>query len=394
MIHGDGALLDRVQVRAMLVGAAALGLTVIGGMSSAAHFYRAYLIAWLLWVGVALGSLAILMLYHLVGGMWGFLIRRPLEAATRTLLPLAVLFLPILAGLRQLYSWTLPGAMDGEPMRHKALYLSVPFFTGRAVFYLAVWMLLAGLLNHWSAQQDRGGSGEVLAMRMQRLSAIGLVIYGLTVTFAGFDWLMSLQPEWWSSIYGMWLIVAQGLSALSLMIIVARVLAGRDRVREVATPSTFHDLGNLMLMFVMLWAYLAFSQFLIIWSGNLTEEIPWYIPRLRGGWGVVAAVLVGFHFFVPFVLLLLRRTKRSLSVLPWLAGALFLLHGLDLVWNVEPAFETHGFALHWMDLTAPIGLGGLWIALFLRQLKRMPLLPLHDPRVVKVVEAARAAQHG
>ncbi len=369
----------RLGAVSIAIGAAALAVCAIGGLSAAPQFFRSYLIAYLFWLGIALGSLAILMLHHLVGGMWGHLIRRPLESATRTLWIMALLFLPLAFGLRALYPWARPGGLDAEMLHHKAIYLNAPFFMGRAALYLALWILLAFLLNRWSAAQDGAGDGHAIGNRMRHLSGPGLVIYVLTVTFAGFDWLMSLEPEWWSTIFGMTVIVGQGLSGIAFMVIVARALSRDGRFARVARPVNFHDLGNLMLMFVMLWAYLAFSQFLIIWSGNLAEEIGWYIPRVQTSWAIIAVVLIVFHFFVPFLLLLSRRTKRSMSMLTGVAVTLLVMRLFDLVWTVQPSFRHDGLAIHWMDLLAPVGIGGIWFAAFLWQLGRMPLVARHEP---------------
>ena len=366
---------------ALTIGVVALGACIVAALlGSAPVFFRAYLVGYLLWLGVAAGSLGLLMLYHLVGGLWGYPIRRPLEAAAGTLPSLFLLFLPLLAGLHHLYPWTRPGALADELLRHKSVYLNVPFFTGRAVFYFAVWSLLAGLLRRWSAAEDRDGR-PAASEKMRRLSGPGLAIYIVTMTFAGFDWVMSLHPLWWSTMLGMWMVVGQGLAALSFIILTECLLARRPGYAAEVTPKRVQDLGNLTLMFVMLWAYLSFSQFLIIWSGNLPEEIEWYLPRVRTSWVYVAGALLLLHFAVPFLLLLMRTVKRSASLLAGLAAALLVMRLVDLLWTVVPAFEPRGLRLHWIDLAAPVGLGGLWVALFLGRLGRRPLLAPHDVRL-------------
>lgn len=378
------SVLDRLQRRGLILGVAALLVALGGAAIDGDRFLRAYLVGWLLWLGVALGSLALLMLYHLVGGMWGHLLRRLLEAATRTLPLLLLLFLPIAGGMGRIYPWT--GGGEGAPA-HNALYLNAPFFLARAAACFAVWIVLSSLLCRWSRRQDETGDGR-WALRLQQLSGPGLVLWAVTMTFAGWDWIMSLEPEWWSTIYGMSLLVGQGLSALALMIVLARTLGGDEPLARVARAPVFHDLGNLMLALVMVTAYLAFSQYLIVWSGNLTDEIRWYMPRARTSWGWLAIALVLFYFFVPFVLLLSRRTKRRAAALAGVAAGILVMRLVELIWLVEPSFAPGGLAVHWLDVMVPVGLGGVWLAWFVSRLRREPLLPLHDTRVERAVTHA------
>jgi len=372
---------EKYERRSLLVGAVALAVCLAGGVAiSREQFLHAYLAAYLFWAGVALGSLALLMLHHLVGGRWGHAIQRVLEAAASTLPCLALFFLPILLNLPGLYIWAQPGAAERiHLLHHKALYLNVPFFWVRTLFYFAVWITLSGLLRRWSLEQDRTGDAGI-TRRLQVLSGPGLVLYGLTVTFAAFDWVMSIEPQWFSTIYGVIFIVGQGLAALAFAIVVTRLLADRKLLADTLTPNHFHDLGNLLLAFVMLWAYVAFSQYLIIWSGNIPEEIIWYVNRMAGGWRLLAFALIGLHFILPFLLLLSRTTKRHARGLFAVAVGILVMRMVDLYWVVSPAFHPTEWGLHWLDLVAPAALGGIWLAVFLRQLKRHPLLPLHDPR--------------
>jgi len=368
---------DRVQSRSLIIGLTALAIAMAGAFLSPKQFLRSYLVAYLFWVGIALGSAAIVMLHHLVGGRWGFVIRRMLESATKTLPLMALLSLPIFFGARQLYAWALPG--NDHAVDHKSLYLNLPFFVIRSLIYFGSWIVLAYFLNKWSAEQDRTAERSI-TRRLQLLSGPGLLLYGLTVTFASIDWVMSLEPHWFSTIYGILFMVGQALSTLAFVTAILMLLSPYPPISEVVTPDHFHDLGNLMLAFVMLWAYVAFSQFLIIWSGNLPEEIPWYLSRLRGGWQWIALFLFLFHFLVPFLLLLARATKRRMRVLSGLAISMIVMRLVDLFWMVSPAFHPHGLYVHWMDFITPVAIGGLWVAMFVWQLKARPLLPLHDPR--------------
>jgi hypothetical protein len=386
------ARLDRVQRAAFTAGVAGLAISGILGVFAHAQFFRSYLVAFAFWSGVPLGALAVLMLHHLVGGGWGYLIRRELEAATRTLPLAAGLALPVLIGIPFLYTWAHHGVLAGDPLlQHKHIYLNVPFYVIRTIAYFAIWTVLARLLNRWSAEQDDPRTASQAASRLYALSGPGLVIYGLTMTFASVDWVMSLEPDWFSTIYSAMLMIGQVLSALAFVTALLLLLIEKEPLTELASPQYLVDLGNMLLAFVILWAYVSFSQFLIIWSGNLTDEIGWYLRRLRGGWQWLALALVVYHFALPFVLLLRRGLKRRIRSLAWLAAVLFIVRFLDMIWNVDPAFDGGHFRVHLLDWTAAIGLGGIWIGVFLAQLKRRPLLPLHDPAVPKVFAAAEGA---
>jgi hypothetical protein len=373
-----------------IIGAAAAVVSLAGIFLDPTQFYRSYLFAYVFWLAIPLGSLAILMLHFLVGGMWGWMIRRLLEAATRTLPLMALFFVPILFGLHALYPWADPHHLTGDrALEHKAAYLNVFFYSARAIVYLGLWAGIACLLNRWSREQD--ATAELPAgKRMRRLSGPGLVIYFLTMTFASIDWIMSIEPHWYSTIYGAIWVVNQGLSALAFAIIGLTVIESRSPVAGRVEQGHFHDLGNLLLAFVMLWAYMMFSQYLIIWSGNLAEEIPWYLVRNRGVWRWFPPVLILFHFFVPFVLLLVRDVKRKSGFLIWVAAGVLVMRVLDTHWMIMPGFAHEGSvaAPHWLDLTLLAALGGIWSGVFLWQLERMPLLPVHTP-----VAAEETAAH-
>jgi hypothetical protein len=387
------AQLDRFQVRALQVGGVGLALSFAGSLIWPHRFFASYLVAFLFWIGIALGCVGLTMLHHLLGGSWGLPVRRPLEAGAMTLLPLAVLFLPLVSNLPNLYPWARPEEvrLDAD-LYHKSSYLNVSFFLIRAVLYFAIWITFAFLLNRWSRVQD-SSADPAPTHRLQQLSGPGLVFLFLTSTFAAIDWAMSLEPRWASTIFGAMLIVGEALSTLALMIAVAILLAADQPMREAATPSRLHDLGNLLLAFVMLWAYMAFSQFLIIWSGNLAEEIPWYVRRTHGGWQWVALLLIGFHFFLPFFVLLFRESKRQSRLLFQVAWFVIVMHLIDLVWLVIPAsVDATSPRIPWEDfpliLAATAGIGGIWMATFLWHLKRGPLIPLNDLNLALTLEHA------
>jgi hypothetical protein len=389
---GENTLkVERVPLRLVLAGAVLLAICLAAGFANRTEFFRAYLIAFVFWIGITLGSLALLMVQHLTGGRWALVIRRILEAGTRTLPLMAVAALPLLAGMRTLYSWSRPGQTD-PVILVKQSYLNPEFFVVRMIFYFGTWFALTYFLNKWSRQEDAVGAGLALWKHLEGLSGIGLVIYGFTVTFAGIDWVMSLEPRWYSTIYGLLFMVSQALTAMAFSIAILVWLSDRKPLAEIVRPAQFQDLGSFLLTFVMLWAYLEFSQFLIIWGGNLSEEIPWYIRRMQGVWGSVGVLLVILSFFFPFFLLLFRDVKRRTGSLLIVALLVLLMRLVDMYWMVLPAFGGGNVRLTWMDVALPLGMGGIWFAYFLWQLQRMPILPIHDPRMEEIT--AQAVEHG
>lgn len=379
---------ERVRRPALLVGIAALAACAVGAWVTPVQFFRSYLFACVFWTGIALGCLAVLMLRYVTGGAWGVPIRRPLESATRTLPLVALLFIPLLFGLNHLYEWARPEDLARDPLlAHKTRYLNVSFFVGRGVVYVAAWLLLAFFLNRWSLEQDRTPSARV-NRKLQVLSSGGLVAYGLTITFWSIDWLMSLEPHWYSTMYGVLLIAGQALSGLAFVIAVTILLARYKPLSEVVSPERLHDLGKLLLAFVMFWAYVAFSQYLIIWAGNLPEEIPWYLRRLQGGWGWFGIALIVLHFALPFLLLLSADANRNPRILASVAALVVAMRAVDLFWLVRPVFSPGRFRIHWLDVAAPVGIGGIWLAVFLWQLLERPLLPRNDPEFAEALEHA------
>jgi hypothetical protein len=367
------------QRQLLIAGAAGLAVSIVGLLVDATQFLQSYLMAYMFVLGIALGSLALGMVHQLSGGAWGVVIRRPIGAATRTLPVLTLLFLPILLGVHQLYEWTDAALVArDEALQHKHLYLNVPFFAVRAAIYFAVWNALVYFLNAWSLEQDETADPR-LARRMQVLSAAGLVAYGVTITFASFDWLMSLDPHWYSTIYGVLILGGQGLSAMAFLIAVLVWLGRRPPLDRIVVPAHFHDLGNLLLAFVMLWAYFAFSQYLIIWAGNLPLEIGWYIHRSFTSWRAVAVALIVFHFAVPFVLLLSRAVKRDPSLIVKVAIGILIVRVVDLFWLIAPEFHQTGISVSWLDILLPLSLGSLWLGCFIWQLRGRAILPVHDP---------------
>jgi hypothetical protein len=379
-----GALdLGRWQRASSSAGVVALGLCLIGGIfGQEDQFFRAYLAAYQWPLGIALGSMVLVMIYHLTGGAWGYLVRHILEASMRTLPFLVILFVPVALGMYWLYPWT---TTADAALQHKEIYLNVTFFLIRTAIFFAAWLVMALLLSRWSEQQD-AGDDPTLPRKLRRLSAPGLVVYGLTITFAGIDWIMSLQPHWYSTIFSVLFAVGQILTGMAFAIVILVLLRDRPALAQVVSPDTLNDLGNLLFTFIILWTYMSFSQFMLIWVSNLREEIVWYLPRTRHGWQWVAWAIALFHFFIPFLLLLSRDFKRNPVALAGVAAGILFMQLVQLFWQVLPAFPNTPIYEHWMDLLAPVGVGGLWLSFFLWQLERRPLLPRYDP---SRLEAAR-----
>ena len=381
--------LKRWRSGALAAGIAGAVLCAIGFFISPFQFYRSYLWSYVFLVGVSVGSLAWLMLQYLTGGAWGVVIRRPCEAAARTLPLVALMFVPIAIGIPNLYSWSHAKVVAAdEILQNKQVYLNVPFFLIRAAAYFAGWILLSRLLNRWSAREDREGPAEV-HRKMAAVSGPGLVFWGFSITFMSVDWVLSLDPHWFSTMFGMLFMAGQGLSSMAFLIALLVLLSQRRPMSEILTPRHLHDLGKLLLTMVMVWAYFSFSQFLIIWAGNLPDEIPWYLERLSGGWQYVGLALVIGHFALPFALLLSRDLKRNFKLLAGIAVFVLFMRMVDIYWLVAPDFRQGAFGVSWMDFAAPIGLGGIWLAYFLIQLGTRPLMPLNDPHLIEALEHGR-----
>jgi hypothetical protein len=394
----------RYQQTALVVGAVFLVIFIIGAFLPPAvgggreQFFHSYLVGFMFWLGVSMGCLGLLMLQHLTGGAWGLVIRRVLEAGTRVLFPLMlVLFLPIaFVGMTYLYQWTHINEITEEPLKKillaKHAYLNVTFFWIRAAVYFAIWFVLMFLLNKWSAEQDRTADRSY-SKKMTALSGPGIILFVLTTTFVSVDWVMSLDAEWFSTIYGLLYVGAWTLSAFSFVIAVMVWLATRPPLEGLVRAPHFHDLGKLLLAFVMLWTYFAFSQFLIIWSGNIPEETKWYLHRLRGGWGWIGIMVVLFHFALPFVLLLSRDLKRNARLLGAVALLIFVIRFVDAYWLIIPEFNRGHFKFEWLSIIAVVAFGGLWIGVFIWQLRLRPLLPINDPEFDEAIEHGRHGGH-
>ena len=383
------ASVNRLQRGAWFVGGVALLLAILGAINTPDRFYQSYLFSYLLVLGLTLGSLGLLMLQHLTGGNWGIIIRRPLEAAAQNIWLVSLMFVPVVLGMNSLYgAWLDPERRKAEPLSPlQRWYLTHSGFLIRAVIYFAIWFALMWFFNSWSRKQDVNQEDRSLRLHFKLAAGPGIILYVVAMTFASIDWVMSLSPHWASTIYGFIFVAGQAVSAMSLMIAVVVLLSGSEPFAEVLQKRHLHDLGKLLFAFNMLWAYFDFSQLLIIWSGNQPEEISFYRTRLSGGWGVLAVVVLVFHFAVPFLLLLSQDVKRNARLVSRIALWMIFMRLVDLFWMTRPEFTARALPT-WLDIVVPVALIALWVGFFAMNLKQRPLLPLGDPNLAEAV-----AQH-
>jgi hypothetical protein len=381
-----------ISQRSLIVGLVFGVIAVVLAFIQPQQFYRAYLLGFMLWLGVALGSMAILMIRHLTGGGWGMVIRRILGAAMRTAPLLAALFIPVILGIHKLYIWAQPLDQIADKHLREHLeditktYLTTNGFIYRAIFYFAIWNLLSFLLTKWSKETDHPGSPDHTS-RFKAIAGPGLILYGFTISFAAIDWVMSLDPSWISTIFGLVVLIGQVLSAMCFAVVVERILFNYKPMSEMLKPDFVHDHGKWMLAFTMVWAYFNFSQWLIIWAGNLPSEITFYMTRLHGGWASIGLILVIFGFAVPFAILLSRPFKRDIRKLVWLAVWMLLMRYVDMFWIIEPNFSKT-LSVTLADIVVPIAIGGFWLSYFFYNLGALPLLPAYDPSAGEVLEPA------
>ncbi len=381
----DLGRIQNIAIGIALIGIIGWVIAIVVSGNAKTMFFRSYLVAYVFWVGIALGCLGLLMVQYLGGATWGLVIRRLLESASHTLVLMAVLFLPIWAGLHSLYEWTHKDSITDENVKrlieHKSAWLNPGFFTLRAAVYFGIWLVLMFVLRKRSHRLDETGD-PAQVQSAQNWSGPGFLIYGLACTFAAIDWIMSLDAEWYSTIFGMLVIAGQGVSAIAFLIIICVILSKREPMSSVLQPKHFHDLGKLQLALVMVWAYFSFSQLLIVWSGNLPEEIPWYLERFKGIWRYVGIALILLNFALPFLLLLSRDLKRNARRLVMVASLIIVMRFVDLLWLIVPEFE-HGHPGHLWNyivyLLAAIGMGGVWLGWFFWQLRQRALIPFRDP---------------
>jgi hypothetical protein len=373
--------LNRLQKISFATGVMFLMLCGVGVAFEPREFFISYLIAFIFWVGLTLGCLNAAMIHYLTAGRWGNATRRFLEAGFMTLPLMAIFFTPILFGLHDLYSWARPEAVAVDKiLQKKAVYENFYCFTIRAIFFFGICIIIATRLRNWSLQQDET-TDVAPTIRLRTLSGPGIVLIPLLTTFMFVDWIMSIEPAWFSTVFGVVLLSGQILNTFAFAIILLAWFQPHSPFREIVTEKYFHDLGNLLLAFVMFWTYVAFSQFLIIYSGNQPHEIGWYLHRIAGNWKWLAVFIGLFHFFIPFFVLLFRSVKKNIPTLATVAVLIFIVHALEIFWVITPTFYTGGIKIHWTDFAAWLGIGGIWLGIFAANLKRHPLLARNDPRI-------------
>jgi hypothetical protein len=379
---GVGGVLTLVMIVAALIGTP----------EQKEQALRSWLLGFMFWGGIGIGSLGVLLLQYLTGGAWGVISRRILEASSRTLPMIAILFLPIFFGVTLLYEWTHLPASD-PTMKQRGIYQTPLWWMIRSVLYFVFWGSMVYFLNHWGRKQDETTNYTDSAKYLgdaSKFSGPTMVFFVLIVTFASVDWVMSLDPHWFSTMWGLLFVAGWGLSTFSFVIVILTLLADKAPMNRVLGKRHFHDIGKLMLALVMVWAYFNFSQYLIIWSGNIPEETGWYITRTTGGWGWIGLTLIFFHFAFPYLLLLSRDIKRNRKYLVMVALFILVLRVVDLFYLIAPNPRIHpvggGFHISWMDLVAPIAVGGIWLWWFFRELQKRPLVPVMDPFLENAIE--------
>jgi hypothetical protein len=365
--------------RALVVGIIGLVLGLAGFFIDRGHFFHSYLIAFVFWLSLARGGLFFTMLHHLIGATWSVVLRRFSENIMSTFIFLAIFIIPILLGIGELYRWSHADLVAGDELLiGKTPYLNIPFFIIRAIIYFMVWVLLARSLYRLSIAQDRENA-EGGPAGMKRISAPGMVLFAITLTFAAFDWLMSLNASWYSTAFGVYIFAGSVLSALAFITLTAIYLRGKGLLTDVITFEHYHDLGKLLFTFVVFWGYIAFAQYFLIWYGNIPEETQWFRNRWGGWWQFITLLIVFGHFVLPFVVLISRGAKRSLPVLTVMGFWLLFIHWVDLYWVVMPAHPEHAISALWIDVALMAGIGGMFLWFFWRRMTSAALVPIKDP---------------
>ena len=373
--------------RIPLVGAVCALLGVVAcailGPANPKQFFFSWLVSFLFFLSLALGALFFVLIQYAVQGGWGIVVRRVGETIFATLPVMAVLFLPVLLGLRDLYEWAVPGAAEHDALlQWKAPYLNVPFFLIRAALFFGSWSVIAFVYFRGSSGQDVTGDPGVSA-RLRRFAGPAIIVLALTQTFASIDWIMSLTPHWYSTIFGVYFFAGSFVGFIALLSVVVVAMRRVGLLDTVITAEHLHDIGKLLFAFTAFWAYIAFSQFFLMWYANLPEETVWYKARLEGSWLQVSLLLMAGHFVAPFFFLMGRTVKRKGATLA--AGGAWLLgmHFVDLYWQVMPTLHPEGLRPSLLDVAALLAVGGCFVAAASWLMRRQALVPLRDPRLAE-----------
>jgi hypothetical protein len=375
---------------ALIAGGAGLALSALGFFIDVKQFYHSYLAAFVFWTTIGLGGLFFTMLHHLTGATWSVVLRRFAESIMVALPFLVIFFLPIIPGLHDLYHWTHKEAVAADHiLQQKTPWLNVPFFLIRVLIYFGIWFLLARTLHGYSLKQDED-TGTDLPDKMRKLSAPGMLLFALTLTYAAFDWLMSLNPHWYSTIFGVYIFTGSLLGGLAFILLSALYLRGKGVLENAITIEHYHDLAKLLFAFTVFWAYISFSQYMLIWYGNIPEETEFFLQRWEGSWKIISLVIVFGHFALPFLILATRAAKRNLNLLRVMGIWFLIIHWVDIYWVVMPNLHEEGFSLSWMDLTTMVGIGGLFVWFFWKQFAQHATVPLKDPKLEKSIQFTNA----
>jgi hypothetical protein len=388
--------INRLRTLALGIGGIGLIVWAIGLYFQPEQALRSWLLGFIFWGGIGIGSIGVLILQYLTGGAWGVVIRRIVEAGSRTLPMILLLFIPLALGVTRLYEWTHLSPETDKVIKDRGWFMTPESWILRSVIYFALFGVIVYLLNKWGGQQDKTDNYEDAERFLGKATAFcgpTMVIYALLVTFAVVDWVMMLDPHFFSTMWGLLFVAGWALSCFCFSVTLLAFLSDKAPMNRVLGFRHFHDLGKLMLALVMVWAYFNFSQFLIIWSGNIPEETGWYITRMSGGWGFMGVALVLFHFAFPFLLLLRQDLKRKAKMLAGVAVFILFLRLVDMFYLIgpNPRIDTHGleqgaFVISWLDFVAPIAVGGIWLWYFFGQLMKRPLVPVMDPFLENAIE--------
>ena len=371
---------------ALTIGLVGLALSCIGYFVDQKQFFFSYLVGFAYWTTLGLGSLFFILLHHLVSATWSIVIRRIVENLALTLPVMAIFMIPLFFGLHDLFHWSHAEVVAADPiLQGKEPYLNSTFFIIRGCLYFVVWFILSFLLYRNSIDEDKNGYTNKRTSIFHRISAPGMILFALSSTFAAFDWLMSLDAHWFSTIFGVYVFAGGFLSFLSLMAILIISFRKRKVLEGVLSVEHLHDVLRLAFGFTVFWAYMAFSQYMLIWYANVPEETVWFLDRWEGSWKIMSMVVLFGHFVVPFLVLLTRANKRRAGVALSIALWLLVMHFIDIYWIVMPNFQHHGFHFSWMDITCVVGIGGIFLWVFWTRLTRTALVPINDPRLEKSI---------
>ncbi|MCA9557803.1 MAG: hypothetical protein KC583_04485 [Myxococcales bacterium] len=384
----DPGVVKKAFTAAIAVGGLGLiasGAAIAMGEELRRQFFFSYLVAFMLCLTIALGALFFTIIHHLTRATWSTGLRRIAENLAGTLPVLAVLFLPILLGLHDLYHWSHEAVPAHDPLiRHKSGYLSTSFWVIRAVVFFGLWTAIALFFRRNSVKQDETGD-TALTFKMRKWAPVSTLIFALSISFAGFDWMMSLDPHWFSTMFGVWTFAGSMVSFFAALGLAGLWLTKKGALAKTLTVGNFHDIGKLLFGFIVFWAYISFSQYYLIWYANIPEETAWYLHRTHEGWDNIFSLIIGGHFILPFALLMSRHLKRRRAVLGLACGWMVLMHWVDLYYVIMPTLQHH-LHFHWLDVTTVLGVGGVFVAFFVRQFGKDAAVAHRDPQLIASME--------